>query len=95
MRLERAAIGLRQFQQPRKRAADGNDQSDNGEPTGERAGIALATAAFQHQLEDFRAVGGLIGISVSSAFLLIIAAINVVILVNVYKAFQRVKSGGS
>src|SRR5947199_8346032 len=58
-------------------------------------GIALATAAFQHQLEDFRAVGGLIGVSVSSAFLLIIAAINVVILVNVYKAFQRVKGGGS
>jgi len=58
-------------------------------------GIALATAAFQHQLEDFRAIGGLIGVSVSSAFLLVIAAINVVILVNVYKAFQRVKDGGS
>src|SRR5262245_71924 len=37
-------------------------------------GIALTTAAFQHQLEDFRAVGGLIGISVSSSLLLIIAA---------------------
>src|SRR5262245_1448366 len=58
-------------------------------------GIVLATAAFQHRLEDFRAVGGLIGVSVSSAFLLIIAAINIVILVNVYKAFQRVKRGDS
>jgi high-affinity nickel-transport protein len=58
-------------------------------------GIVLATTAFQYRLEDFRAVGGLIGVSVSSAFLLIIAAINVVILVNVYKAFQRVKSGDS
>jgi high-affinity nickel-transport protein len=56
-------------------------------------GIVLATTAFQHRLEDFRAVGGLIGVSVSSAFLLIIAAINVVILANVYKAFQRVKRG--
>src|SRR6266704_3176305 len=36
-------------------------------------GIVLATNAFQHRLEDFRAGGGLIGVSVSSAFLLIIA----------------------
>jgi high-affinity nickel-transport protein len=50
-------------------------------------GIVLATNAFQHRLEDFRAIGGLIGVSVSSAFLLIIAVINV------YKAFQRVKRG--
>src|SRR3954447_20769475 len=56
-------------------------------------GIVLATNAFQHRLEDFRAIGGLIGVSVSSAFLLIVAAINVVILINVYKAFQRVKRG--
>src|SRR5262245_2403803 len=58
-------------------------------------GIALATSAFQHQLEDFRAVGGLIGVSVSSAFLLIIAAINLVILVNVYKTFRRVRETGT
>src|SRR5258705_3964095 len=56
-------------------------------------GIVVATTAFQHRLEDFRAVGGLIGVSLSSAFLLIIAAINIAILVNVYKAFQRVKRG--
>src|SRR5882724_4010970 len=56
-------------------------------------GIVVATTAFQHRLEDFRAVGGLIGVSVSSAFLLIIAAINIAILINVYKAFQRVKRG--
>jgi high-affinity nickel-transport protein len=58
-------------------------------------GIALATTAFQQQLEEFRAVGSLIGVSVSSAFLLVIAAINVVILVNVYNAFQRAKRGDS
>jgi high-affinity nickel-transport protein len=56
-------------------------------------GIVLASNAFQHRLEDLRAVGGLIGVSVSAAFLLIIAAINIAILVNVYKAFQRVKRG--
>jgi high-affinity nickel-transport protein len=35
----------------------------------------------------------MIGTSVSAAFLLIIAALNVFILVNVYKTFQRVKRG--
>jgi nickel/cobalt transporter (NiCoT) family protein len=58
-------------------------------------GVALTAAAFRDQLEDFRAVGGVIGVSVSAAFLLIIAAINVVILVNVYNTFQRVKQGGA
>src|SRR6266571_4661039 len=48
-------------------------------------GIALASMAFKHQLEEFRTVGSLIGVSVSAAFLLIIAAINLMILVNVYK----------
>src|SRR3954467_1325086 len=41
-------------------------------------GIALASAAFKHQLEEFHAIGSMIGISVSAAFLLIIAAINLV-----------------
>jgi high-affinity nickel-transport protein len=51
--------------------------------------------AFKDRMEDFHAVGGLIGTSVSALFLLLIAAINVVILVNVYGAFQRVKQGGA
>ncbi|MEA2988744.1 MAG: nickel/cobalt transporter (NiCoT) family protein [Alphaproteobacteria bacterium] len=55
--------------------------------------VAVTATAFREQLEDFRAVGGMIGVSVSAAFLLVIAAINVVILVNVYRAFQRVKNG--
>jgi nickel/cobalt transporter (NiCoT) family protein len=58
-------------------------------------GVALTTSAFRNQLEEFHAVGTMIGVSVSAAFLLIIAAINVVILVNVYGTFQRVKNGGS
>jgi high-affinity nickel-transport protein len=57
-------------------------------------GVALTAAAFKDQLEGFHAVGGMIGTSVAAAFLLIIAAINVVILVNVYRAFRRVKRGG-
>ena len=58
-------------------------------------GVAATAAAFKDRLEDFHAVGGMIGTSVSAAFLLIIAAINVVILVNVYRTFQRVKDGGN
>jgi high-affinity nickel-transport protein len=58
-------------------------------------GVALAATAFKDKLEGFQDVGGLIGTSVAAAFLLIIAAINVVILIGVYRAFRRVKNGGS
>src|SRR4051812_4775569 len=58
-------------------------------------GVAAAAAAFKDELEDFHTIGSTIGTSVSAAFLLIIAAINVVILVNVYNAFQHVKKGGT
>jgi high-affinity nickel-transport protein len=58
-------------------------------------GVAATAAAFQDKLEAFHTIGGVIGTSVSALFLLLIAAINVVILVNVYATFQRVKSGGT
>ena len=58
-------------------------------------GIALAASTFKDELEEFHAIGSMIGVSVSAAFLLIIAAINVTILLNVYATFQRVKNGGS
>ena len=58
-------------------------------------GVALAAAAFKDKLEGFQDIGGLIGTSVAAVFLLIIAAINLVILIEVYRAFQRVKRGGS
>jgi high-affinity nickel-transport protein len=56
-------------------------------------GVAVTAAAFRDRLADFQTVGGVIGTSISAAFLLLIATINVVILVNVYRAFRRVKSG--
>jgi nickel/cobalt transporter (NiCoT) family protein len=59
------------------------------------AAVAVAAAAFKDELEEFHAVGGVIGTAVSAAFLLVIAAINVVILIHVYRAFQRVTSGGA
>jgi high-affinity nickel-transport protein len=56
--------------------------------------VAATAVAFKDQLESFRAVGGIVGTSISAAFLFLIAVINVFILMNVYKAFRRVKKGG-
>src|SRR5258708_15957042 len=58
-------------------------------------GVAVTAAAFKGQLEDFQTIGGVIGTSISAAFLLLIAAINAVILVNVYRVFRRVKNGSA
>jgi len=56
--------------------------------------VAATAVAFKDRLESFHAVGGIIGTSISAAFLLLIAVINVFILVHVYNVFQRVKNGG-
>jgi len=57
--------------------------------------IAVAAVAIQKNFPEFRAIGGIIGTSVSAGFLFIIAFINIVILRDVYKAFKSVKNGGS
>src|ERR1700704_4182923 len=48
-------------------------------------GVAVTAAAFREQLEGFHTIGGAIGIAISAAFLLVIATINLVVLVNVYR----------
>ena len=55
--------------------------------------IALTATAFQDRFEAFRSIGGVIGTLVSALFLLAIAAMNIVILVTVYRTFRRVKAG--
>jgi high-affinity nickel-transport protein len=55
--------------------------------------VAATAATFKDELEGFHSIGGMIGTSVSAVFLLIIATLNVFILVNVYKTFQRVTRG--
>lgn len=55
--------------------------------------IALAAVAVQN-FDQMKAVGGLIGTAVSSIFLFIIATINIVILLDIYRTFQVVKNGG-
>ncbi len=57
--------------------------------------VAATATAFKDRIEDFHSIGGIVGTSVSAAFLLLIAAINLVVLVNVYKTFQRVTRDGT
>src|SRR6266699_3237445 len=56
--------------------------------------IALGAGALNARFIAFKEVGGLIGTSVSALFLFAIAIVNMFILIAVYRAFQRVKSGG-
>ncbi|HXZ01088.1 MAG TPA: HoxN/HupN/NixA family nickel/cobalt transporter [Stellaceae bacterium] len=58
------------------------------------AAIALAAAALQGRFSAFREVGGLIGTGVSAAFLFLIALVNLVVLVQLWRSFRRVRRGG-
>jgi high-affinity nickel-transport protein len=55
--------------------------------------IAATAQAFGHELASLHAAGGVIGTLLSSLFLLAIAAMNIVILAGVYRAFRRVRAG--
>jgi high-affinity nickel-transport protein len=57
--------------------------------------IAATTAAMQGRLEAFKAVGSVIGTSVSAVFLLLIAVVNLVILRDVWRGFRHVSRGGT
>jgi high-affinity nickel-transport protein len=55
--------------------------------------IAAAASAFHGRFAALRDLGGVVGPVVSASFLLAIAAVNIVILVGVYRSFRQVKSG--
>lgn len=56
--------------------------------------VAATATAFKDRMDSFHSIGGIIGTSISAVFLLLIAAVNVYILINVYRTFQQVKGGG-
>ena len=56
--------------------------------------IAIAAAIVKHQLPAVQSVGEVVGTSVSAAFLLVIAAINIVVLADIFRAFRTVRRGG-
>jgi high-affinity nickel-transport protein len=59
------------------------------------AAIAGTTLTLQDRMGTIKAVGGVIGTLVSAVFLLAIAIVNLIVLRSIYRAFVRVRSGGS
>jgi nickel/cobalt transporter (NiCoT) family protein len=57
--------------------------------------IAVTTTALQGHFDAFKDIGGVIGTLLSALFLFAIAAANILVLVQVYKAFRSVQKGGS
>jgi len=55
--------------------------------------IAIAAAYIQSAIPGFKSAGGLIGTSVSALFLYLIAFINILVLWEVFRTFQKVKRG--
>ena len=58
------------------------------------AGVAATATALAGSFDWFKAVGGLIGTSVSALFLFAIAAANLIILRGVWRTFRHVRQGG-
>jgi high-affinity nickel-transport protein len=57
------------------------------------AAIAATALALQHRMDGARVVGGVIGTLVSALFLFGIAAVNIVVLTSIYRAFTCVRNG--
>jgi high-affinity nickel-transport protein len=55
--------------------------------------IAFSVHWIQSKMPQMEEVGGLIGTTISGSFLIFIGIINIVILVNLYKVFQKLRKG--
>lgn len=55
--------------------------------------LAATAAAFQDEVEEFHVIGGLIGTTVSAAFLLAIGLANLFVLRGIWTAFRRARRG--
>ncbi|HLJ82219.1 MAG TPA: HoxN/HupN/NixA family nickel/cobalt transporter [Ktedonobacterales bacterium] len=58
------------------------------------AALAAASLFVQKNLPSLENAGGLIGTSVSALFLYLIAALNIIILLDIFKTFRTVTRGG-
>jgi nickel/cobalt transporter (NiCoT) family protein len=56
--------------------------------------VYMTASAFQNQLDSLKDIGGVIGTSISSFFLIAIALANIVILRGVWRSFQEVRKSG-
>ncbi|TMF35061.1 MAG: HoxN/HupN/NixA family nickel/cobalt transporter [Chloroflexi bacterium] len=57
--------------------------------------LIAISAGIVSDIPTFREIGGLIGTSVSAAFLLLIGIINLIVLIDIYRMFRRVSAGGT
>ncbi len=57
------------------------------------AALALSTAYVEHHLPQWKSVGGVVGTIISGCFLYLIGIINLIVMVDLLKAFKRVASG--
>ncbi len=57
--------------------------------------IAATAMALSNRVASFQHIGSVIGTLVSALFLIVIAAMNLVILVSIYRTFHRVRAGGT
>jgi high-affinity nickel-transport protein len=56
--------------------------------------VAATAAAMQGRFESWKGIGGIVSTSASALFLFLIAAMNIVILRGVWRAFRQVRHGG-
>ncbi len=56
--------------------------------------IAVAASSIKANLPSFAGIGGVVGTLVSASFLLLIATINALVLVDILRAFGEAKRGG-
>lgn len=59
------------------------------------AALSVAAVAVQRDLPQLQSVGGIIGTLVSALFLYLIAALNLLVLLDIVRAFRRVTRGGA
>jgi high-affinity nickel-transport protein len=57
--------------------------------------VYFTASALQSRFSAFKEIGSIVGTSASAIFLFGIAVLNVFILANVYRTFQKVRDGGS
>jgi high-affinity nickel-transport protein len=57
--------------------------------------IAVTTTELASHFGSFKAIGGIVGTSVSTLFLFVIAGMNIVILAGIWRTFRHVRAGGA
>ncbi|MBD5656258.1 MAG: HoxN/HupN/NixA family nickel/cobalt transporter, partial [Candidatus Eremiobacteraeota bacterium] len=57
--------------------------------------IALAAVAVKTTMPGLATIGGVVGTSVSALFLFVIAFLNFVVFIEVFRTFRRVRKGGA